>query len=282
MIDDTLQDQATLYALGSLQGEEAAAFEKTLVGNAELQALVDEIIEAAASLTHALPSTKAPPEVLPRLLAEIRAERAPVAQPLAPETSTDATWMPWALAASIAIAATVGFLSGSKVNAVRSGETIAKLRSRADVAEAEQKRLSSTIATLTDERVALENRVNDLRRRDAISQVEIATLKTQAGALAKAYAGVTAYVVWDATAQAGVMRFDRLPPAGAGKDYQMWVIENGREPVSAGIFSAGSGGELNVNFKPSQPIALAKNFAISVEQKGGSARPKGDIVLMSN
>ena len=92
-----------------------------------------------------------------------------------------------------------------------------------------------------------------------------------------------AYVVWDANGQNGEMRFDKLPPAGPGKDYQMWVIDPRYDsPVSAGIFSAGSGSDLEVDFKPSRPIAFAKNFALSVEQTGGSAKPQGPIVLMSN
>ncbi len=284
MIDETLQDQAALDALGMLEGEEAAAFQAAQKGNVELQTMVDEIAEAVASITHALPSTKAPREVLPRLLAQIRAERlhAPTA-PRVSETEASASWMPWALAASIAVAATIGFFSGATVNGVRSGEQIARLRSQNEQAEGERKRLTKVIDTLKDERVAIEKRVEDLRQRDAISQVQIATLKVQATRLAKAYANMAAYVVWDANGQSGEMRFDKLPPAGPGKDYQMWVIDPRYDaPVSAGIFSADITGETTANVKPSRPIALAKNFAVSIEQKGGATKPSDLIVLMSN
>ena len=283
MIDETLQDQAALHALGMLEGDEAAAFQAALKGSAELQAMVDEIAEAAAAITHALPATKAPPEILPRLLAQIRTERMPAPAARVPESDFSANWLPWALAASIALAATVGYFSGAKVTGVLASAEIARLRAQNQQSEAGRERLTTIIATLKEERVAMEKRVEDLRQRDALSQVQIATLKVQASALAKAYANVAAYVVWDATGQNGVMRFDRLPPAGANKDYQMWIIDpRYSDPVSAGIFTAGAGGELSVNFKPTQPIALAKNFAISVEPKGGSAKPAGPIVLLSN
>jgi len=284
MIDETLQDQAALYALGMLEGEEAAAFQAALKGNVELQPMVDEIAESAASITHALPSTKAPPDVLPRLLAQIRAERltAPTA-PRVSETDASASWMPWALAASIAVAATIGFFSGARVNGVRSGEQIARLRSQNVQAEAERNRLTSIIDALKDERVAIGKRVDDLRQRDAISQVQIATLKVQATRLAKTYANMAAYVVWDANGQSGEMRFDKLPPAGPGKDYQMWVIDPRYDaPVSAGVFSADIGRETTASVKPSRPIALAKNFAVSIEQKGGAATPSDLIILMSD
>ncbi|MEO7317519.1 MAG: hypothetical protein ABIZ56_00875, partial [Chthoniobacteraceae bacterium] len=101
MIDETLQDQAALHALGLLEGSEAAAFQAALKGNAELQAMVDEIAETAASITHALPAAKAPTEVLPRLLAQIRAERLHGTTPRAQIADSESSWMPWALAASI-------------------------------------------------------------------------------------------------------------------------------------------------------------------------------------
>jgi len=279
MIDETLQDQAALHALGMLQGEEAAAFQAALASQPELQAMVDEIAETAAAITHALPAAKAPTEVLPRLLTRIRSERMHSA-PGQPRTAeSGGNWMPWALAASIAVAATVGFLAGAKVASGNSEERISRLNSQIELADAERQRLAAIVAALKDERVSLEKRVDDLRRRDVISQVQIATLKVQV----KAYAKVAALVIWDATAQQGLMRFDGLPAAAADKDYQMWVIDPRYDaPVSAGIFTAGTAGELDVRFKPTQPIALANKFAVSVEKKGGSAKPLGQIVLMSN
>ena len=279
MIDETLQDQAALHALGMLEGEEASAFQAALRGSAELQAMVDEITEAAAALSHALPATKAPPEVLPRLLAQIGAEQmaAPVAR--VPDSDTSARWMPWAIAASIALSGLTGFFSGAKVQSVNARLEVRELHRQIEQADTEKKRLGSVVAGLKDERVALQKRVDDLRQRDALSQVQIATLKVQV----KTFAKVAAYVVWDAAAQQGLMRFDNLPEVGAEKDYQMWVIDpRYDDPVSAGIFTTGGGGELAVKFKPTRPIAQAGKFAVSVEQKGGAAKPLGQIVLMSN
>lgn len=279
MIDETQQDQAALHALEMLRDEEAAAFKMALTKEPELQAMTDEMADAAAAIALALPAAKAPAEILPRLLAQIRVERmhAPTAR------TSGGNWMPWALAAGIAIAATVGFLAGEKIAAVKSEEKITRLNSQIDQTDTERQRLATMIAALKDERASLEKRVSDLRQRDALSQLTIATLKIQATTFAKAYAKVAAYVVWDSTGQNGVMRFDNLPTTAADKDYQMWIIDPRYDaPVSAGIFSAGSGGEFGVKFKPARPIAMAGKFAVSVEQKGGSTRPLGPIVLMSN
>ena len=279
MIDETLQDQAALHALGMLEGEEASAFQAALEGNAELQAMVDEIAEAAAAITRALPSTKAPPEVLPRLLAQIGAEHRPPPVARGPDSDADARWMPWAIAASIALSGLTGYFSGAKVQSVDARLQVRELNRQIEQADAEKQRLGSVISGLKDERVALQKRVDDLRQRDALSQVQIATLKVRV----KTYAKVAAYVVWDAAAQQGLMRFDNLPEAGAGRDYQMWVIDpRYDDPVSAGIFTTGSGGELAVKFKPARPIAQAEKFAVSVEQKGGATKPLGQIILMTN
>ena len=277
MIDETLQDQAALHALGMLQGVEATAFQAALVATPELQRMVDEIAEAAAAITRGLPAAKAPSEILPRLLTQIRSER--MHGPASPARAESAgfDWMPWALAASIATAAGAGFLAGAKVAAVNSAGRITQLSSQLERADAEQQRLAAIIAALNVERVAM-------AKRDAISQVRIATLKVQKTALEKAYANVAAFVIWDASGQNGVMRFDKMPQAAAGKVYQMWVIDPSQPtaPVSAGVFSADVGREFDVKFKPSREIARAGNFAVSIEQPGGSASPLGPIVLMSN
>ena len=279
MIEETQQDQAALHALGMLGGDEAAAFRASLAGAVELQALTDDFGDAAAALVHALPAAKAPPEILSRLLAKIRAERMHTSA-LPPRAFVPRTdWMPLALAASIAIAATVGFFAGAKIGSIKSQRRIAALTSEVAKTEAERERLAALSSALKDERGILEKRIGDLRQRDALSQLRIATLKSQL----KAYAKVVAVAVWDATGQQGVVRFDNLPAAASDKDYQLWVIDpRYASPVSAGIFTAGTGGATDVKFKPDQPIALADKFAVSLEQKGGATSPHGPIVLMSN
>ena len=278
MIDETQQDQAALHALGMLEGDEAAAFRAALAGGPELQALADDLGEAAASLVHALPAAKAPPEILQRLLTQIRAERMHGTDPRAYATVPHTNWQPLALAAGIAIAATLGFLAGTKIDASKSRGQISRLTSEIVEKESERQRLESLTVQLKDERGILEKRINDLRQKDALAQLRIATLRSQI----KAYAKVIAVAVWDASAQQGLVRFDNLPVAAADKDYQLWVIDpRYPAPVSAGVFAGGSGG-VDVKFRPDQPIARADKFAVSLERKGGTTGLPTTVVLMSN
>ena len=279
MIDEAQQDQAALHALGLLEGEEAATFRAALAAGPELQALTDDLGEAAAALVHALPATKAPPEVLQRLHAQMRAERMHATPPRQFATVPHTNWQPLALAAGIAIAATLGFLAGTKIAGEKSQVQIDRLTSDVAQRESERQRLEKLASDLKNERGILEKRIGDLRQRDALAQVQIATLKSQL----KAYSKVSAFAVWDAAGQQGIVQFDNLPVAAADKDYQMWVIDpRYPAPVSAGVFTAGVSGVTDVKFKPDQPIGLANKFAVSLERKGGSTGLPTTVILMSN
>lgn len=100
MISEAQQDQAALYALDLLGAEEASAFEGELSGNTELQVLVRELRDAAGSVALAAPQNIAPPAALKqRVMQQIAAE--------ATDTSGKIVrfpqWIPWAIAAALAI-----------------------------------------------------------------------------------------------------------------------------------------------------------------------------------
>ena len=75
MIPEELQDQAALYALGALDPSETAAFEKVLAQDASLRAMVLDLKEAAAALTHSLPAKVPPPELRRQILSEVALEK---------------------------------------------------------------------------------------------------------------------------------------------------------------------------------------------------------------
>jgi anti-sigma-K factor RskA len=286
VIDEALQDQATLYVLGMLNDAEAAEFRAAAARDPELQALVDEITESAAALARALPPKQPPVNSLPRLLAELRAERTPVVAPAA--AAPGINWLPWALAAVFTLAAGLLFFRSfearqqlallEKEKAVLA-EANAALTAAKEALAAENAALVETRDRLTGQIATLTGQIRDLQSRDNLAQLKIAALTSQV----QAYAKVVAVAAWDSGRQEGLVRFSNLPPPAAGKDYQMWVIDpKYPAPVSAGVFEAGRGGALNLTFKAEKPIASADKFAVSVERKGGSPTPQGQIVLISN
>lgn len=138
----------------------------------------------------------------------------------------------------------------------------------------------------------LATREGDLRR-------EMASLRGQAAATAPAdgFAHLTfcsldpvppekpqprASVAWDAGRRLGVVRLSHLEPPAEGKDYQLWVVEEGvKKPVSAGVVHVDGEGRGEAVFKPvTRDAQKAQAFAISMEQAGGVPEGQGPVVLM--
>ena len=71
-MNEQLEEQAALYVLGLLEGEEAAAFELRLHSETELRGLVDQLDAAAAAVALSAPPRDLPPELRDRVLAQVR------------------------------------------------------------------------------------------------------------------------------------------------------------------------------------------------------------------
>jgi anti-sigma-K factor RskA len=241
MIDDTRQDQAALYALGQLPPDETADFSVALTVDPELRVLVAELEAAAAALAFAAPVQAPPGDLKARVLETIRREHKIVPMPAA--VPRPVGWLPWAVAACFALAAATFW-----------NEARAFRRSTADL-----------------QREALE-----LRGRDALAAVKIATLSAKV----EAYEKALAIVVFDAQQQRGLIRLERFPRAAEGKDYQLWLLDPaGGAPVSAGLVPVGTDGVARALFQPTRRVAGAQTFAISVEPTGGSPAPTGDVIF---
>lgn len=238
MIDETRQELAALYVLRMLPPAEALQFAKEAEQDAELRALVEELEETTATLAHAAPLRMPPPELKGRVMDAIRQDNRIVSMPAV------SAWLPWALAACALITAAALWFQNEA------------LREQTQVQHAE---------------------LAQLRGRDALTSVQIATLSAKVAAYEKALA----VVVYDSKEQRGLLKLADFPAPAAGKDYQLWVIEpGGAPPVSAGVVPIQSGGVSRVAFHPERKISGVDAFAISVEQSGGSPSPKGQIVFV--
>lgn len=273
MIDEQLEETASLYALGTLALEERAAFEKQLAGNGELQRLVDDLTATAAHLAHSAPLRMPPPHLETEILREIRASK--IVKPAFPATR----WVPWALAASLAVTTGLLFVTRAKLE-----QRIADLQSERDaaarqVAILEKREADSTarIAGFEREREKMTAEIARLEQRDTLSQMQIATLSSKVEEAPKA----TAFVIWDAKNQRGVLTAVDVPPNAADHDYQLWVVDPKYQvPVDAGVFSVKNGETTKVLFKPKSPVTSADAFAVSLERKGGVPKAEGPMILV--
>jgi anti-sigma-K factor RskA len=235
MIPDELQDQAALYALGALNGEESAQFEEAMSADVELRALVREMREASADLAHCVPSSQPPAALKQRVLREIALEKHTGASRTS--TSTSFNWMPWAIAALLLIGC----------------------------------------GLLVFDRLRLEHELANARAADPFAKVTLVTLNSPTGDLPEA----KVIVAWQPDRQTGVITISHLPPAGPGRDYQLWTVDaHHKDPLNTGVIRVEPNGVARVQFKPDQTAAQVKAFAISIEREGGVPKREGPIVLM--
>jgi anti-sigma-K factor RskA len=84
-----------------------------------------------------------------------------------------------------------------------------------------------------------------------------------------------ATVYWDTTSHDVYLLTNNLPLPASDKQYQLWAILNGK-PVDLGVF----------DIKKERLLIQAKNaqgaeaFAITLEKKGGSSTPQGQMYVM--
>ena len=64
-----------------------------------------------------------------------------------------------------------------------------------------------------------------------------------------------------------------LPPAPAGRIYQLWVIQTGKAPVSLGIFNTAPDGRLTTALDVPPALVAFDVTAVTEEPVGGSPQP---------
>jgi len=317
MIDEQTQDLVLQYLLGELDASQMESVRAQIESDTELRNFANEMEETLGSLAYAAKPVAAPPDIPQRIL---RAEGRSV-QP-APKTSrsriTAVNFLPWALAACLAIACVILGLDRERVREGLSKELAALQQTNAQTSDSVAQ-LQKEIASFREKSASLEKQLAALQEKDAEALKELAALKQKAAEDEQAVGALTqkdaesqkelaalkqknllseikiatlkaqvakfqqtsAVVVWDTNQRNGVLQLDKLPPPAPGKDYQLWVIDPSKPlPVSAGVLSVPSLGLIQTSFHPAQPVQSAAAFAISLEKSGGSMKPEGQIIFI--
>ena len=71
-----------------------------------------------------------------------------------------------------------------------------------------------------------------------------------------------------------VMRTGQVPAHPAGRDFELWALPAGGNPVSLGVMPAGGTAERTLTDVQKQALANSAQVAITVEQLGGSPTGK--------
>ena len=234
MTDHAWLDAAAPYALGALTAEERAAFEAHLADCAVCRADVQALGEVSGLLAHAAAAATPPPALRERILREAHAVR-----PLA----AGGRGLPWlAVAAAVVLAVAAG---------------VAYLKERGS-----RQMLERAVAVARDSLAAQQQLVATLLAPDVNTAV-----------LASKGRPPTARVFWNPSRHRVVMAVFDLPPAPAGRIYQLWAIQTGKAPVSLGIFNTAPDGRLTTSLDVPPALVAFDVTAVTEEPAGGSPQP---------
>jgi anti-sigma-K factor RskA len=254
---DTL---AATYALGALDGDERAQFERHLEGGCDVcEETLRESAETLAALARTEPPAIPPPGVKEALLRRIEATTP------APRERAQPRRLVWAVATLAAMLAGAAF-TGTFVASRYEG----RLGQMAREAAALRERVEKDEAALR-EQIAIYQGAVDLLRDPATQVVTLHGLEPSPEA--------TGRVIWNPTS-GGHVFVAGLPAAPAGSAYEMWTIGEGA-PQPAGLFKVDASGRGTHRIAAVEDGKPVKVFAITLEPEAGVPAPTGPMVLAS-
>jgi anti-sigma-K factor RskA len=247
-------ETASLYALGALSQIEARAFEIHMreeceackAAYAQFEGVVQELGFSAAE---AIPSPYLRDLLVGRLEKEPRnnnrvaalpenrrtIDPVPVFQPRA-----NRTFIPWAIAASLAIFSLISLLAWRQADQEKAG-------------------LEKSLATA-------QSQLDQYRAESGSQSIRLIKLEGQEPA-----PDAVADIYWDTTANRWIVNAN-LPPPPPGKVYQLWFVTPDSQ-VSAGLIKPDQSGHGIALVPLPASIGQVAGAAITLEPEGGSAKP---------
>ena len=237
---EELKANAAGYVLGSLDPEERRAFESHLAGCEECAQEVALLRPVVGALATAVPQVTPRAELRKRILSGAAAGAGADARIHDRKSPAALTWLPLAAAIIIAV--------GAGIYAMRLQRQIGELRARFDQAQA-------TTAVLA---------APDLARIDLQGQQVAPDARARA--------------LWSRS-RGLVFTAANLPPAPAGKAYQVWVV-TAQAPISAGLLTPDPNGAGTQFYMTPADIAPPVAVAVTLEPAGGVPAPTGERYLI--
>jgi anti-sigma-K factor RskA len=274
------KEMLAAHALGALDADEARMVEEHLAVCAECRAEMEEWRETAGALAYSASAAEPSPELRARILKSVRTQNGqPEAKPTgeikvagragakAPTASSNVIPMPrrtWTRAHTFgAIAATLAFVA-------LAASLFLIWRLRED--ERELARYHTAVEVLAkqaaDERAARELLTSPQSQSAVLAGTNMAP-------------GARAHLAFDRGTGHAMLFAYGLPPAPAGKAYQLWFISGGKV-MPGRVFTPDTRGQAMINEEvPVASLDKAPIFAVTLEPSGGVQIPTGEKYLLS-
>lgn len=90
-------------------------------------------------------------------------------------------------------------------------------------------------------------------------------------------------IIWDPQKRQAILQLANLPAPPKGKNYQLWLIKEGENPIPAGVFDFDQPSDdlfFKVEHLDESPSPHSNTFAVTLEPEGGVPQPTGDMFLV--
>lgn len=268
MINERMEEQACLHVLGALTDEEAKAFKSAMAGDPELKEFVAQLSIVTGALAGTVEQVAPPPQLRARILDRVAPELKNVS--VSQQRYLGGyrlPWLGWALALCLAIVCAGLFTLDSRL---RHAET----EQAKQIGEFSE--LTGSLRSATND---LQKAVQALRESNRLANLRITMLNSLLVDAPK----TVAVTLWDSRQQNGAFVVQNLKALPTDQDYQLWVMDENKQPVAAGVFHTDESGAARIDFKPVRTVKNASQFAVTVEVKGGVDSPTlKNLVLAGN
>lgn len=274
MVHENYKEMLAPYALSTLDREDARALEEHLPGCRDCRWEMDEWNATIAALALTAAPVEPSPRVRANILERIRAERATantVRKPLRehPEQVPGVITFPppkrvWNSTQKFALIAATLALIALLISVL--------------VLWKQNRSAHDEIAKLSAEKASAQQELDRQRRVLDLLSTRGARLAVLSGTPQAPNAQAT--LTFDRQTGNAVLLASGLPPAPAGKAYQLWFIV-GKSPMPGRVFVTDPTGKAILNDQvPSEALKTAI-FAVTLEPEGGVKAPTGPIYLVS-
>ena len=275
-MNEKMEELLTFYALDALTDAERQQVEAYVAANPEARLRLDEMLSTASALAYASEPMDPPPALKRTLMDRVNADAEKRFAPAAPiRTSAWSRFIesiqpragslfPQAVAAfSLFMALAIGAWGLSLRNELKNLQTqgaqlqeeLAEQRAQLQEELAEQQALLGLIASPSSQTFA------------------ILGTDHQPESYGK--------LIADSETGSAVLVVAGLQPLAAGKTYEFWLIEGDTPPVAAGLFEVNEEGRAILKVSQAVTPGSYDAVGVSVEPRGGSEQPTGDIVMLS-
>jgi hypothetical protein len=266
---EELSERLPLLLVDLLEGDEAARVREHLNDGcpacaAELAAAREVLDLLPMALTPDNPSSS----VRSRLIAAVKSEEAPPRPVPAPAASRGPNWA-YAMAAA-AVAALIAVGITFSILTSRHGRQTASLRAAIAESRSELDRQSEEIRSLGDRLREAGESVRMIRA-PGLSVIDL----IGEGADARP----TVRILWDRDRALWHLHASDLPPAPAGRTYQLWFVTPG-DRISAALFNTDVNGEASLRVAVPSEVGLIVAAGMTEEPEGGSPQPTSRMRLL--